>query len=41
MMTKGTRRNLRNGLLFISPWIIGFSCFLLYPLLDSAYHSFL
>ena len=40
MMTKGTRRNLRNGLLFISPWIVGFSCFLVFPLADSVYHSF-
>lgn len=39
-MTKGTLRNLRNGLLFISPWILGFCTFLLYPLLDSLYHSF-
>lgn len=39
-MTGKRLRDLRNGLLFISPWIVGFSVFLLYPLLDSVYHSF-
>ncbi|MFQ6132435.1 MAG: carbohydrate ABC transporter permease [Armatimonadota bacterium] len=34
------RRDLRNGLLFISPWIIGFGGFLLYPILASLYYSF-
>ncbi|GAB2536859.1 carbohydrate ABC transporter permease [Gracilibacillus alcaliphilus] len=34
------RRNLRNGLLFISPWIIGFLCFTAYPLFSSLYYSF-
>ena len=34
------RRNLVNGLLFASPWIIGFLVFLLYPLGSSLYYSF-
>lgn len=34
------RRNLRNGLLFISPWIIGFACFTAFPLFSSFYYSF-
>ena len=34
------RRNLRNGLLFASPWIIGFVVFTAYPLLASLYYSF-
>jgi multiple sugar transport system permease protein len=34
------RRNLRMGLLFISPWIIGFLAFLVYPILSSLYYSF-
>ena len=34
------RRNLRLGLLFISPWIIGFLAFLVYPILSSLYYSF-
>ncbi|HEY3265831.1 MAG TPA: sugar ABC transporter permease [Armatimonadota bacterium] len=33
------RRNLRNGLLFASPWIVGFVCFTLYPLVASMYYS--
>jgi multiple sugar transport system permease protein len=33
-------RNLRNGLLFISPWIIGFLLFTLYPMVASLYYSF-
>jgi multiple sugar transport system permease protein len=40
----GTRlrefRNLRNGLLFISPWIVGFLGFSLYPILRALYFSF-
>ena len=34
-----TRRSLRNGLLFISPWVIGFTLFIAYPLLASLYYS--
>lgn len=33
------KRNLRNGLLFISPWIIGFLVFTLYPVCSSFYYS--
>ena len=33
------KRNLRNGLLFISPWIIGFVLFTAYPLFSSLYYS--
>ncbi|WP_453993701.1 carbohydrate ABC transporter permease [Bacillus nitroreducens] len=33
------RRNLRNGLLFISPWIIGFLCFTAFPMISSFYYS--
>jgi multiple sugar transport system permease protein len=34
------RRDLINGLLFISPWLIGLLVFTLYPLLASLYYSF-
>jgi multiple sugar transport system permease protein len=39
-MTKSERRNLRNGLLFISPWLFGFLMFSIYPLVMSVYYSF-
>ena len=39
-MTVGERRNLRNGLLFVSPYIVGFLAFSLYPLVASVYYSF-
>jgi len=39
-MTRSTRRNLRNGLLFICPWIIGFVAFQVYPILYSLQMSF-
>jgi multiple sugar transport system permease protein len=39
-MTTRERRNLRNGLLFISPWILGFAGFIAYPLGASLYYSF-
>lgn len=38
-MSKQGRRELRNGLIFISPWIIGFLTFTLYPILSSFYYS--
>jgi multiple sugar transport system permease protein len=38
--TPQTRRNLAVGLLFISPWLVGFLCFYLYPALASLYYSF-
>lgn len=34
------RRDLINGLLFISPWLFGLLVFTLYPLLASLYYSF-
>ena len=34
------RKNLLKGILFISPWIIGFLVFTAYPLLSSLYYSF-
>jgi multiple sugar transport system permease protein len=39
-MTRSTRRNLRNGLLFISPWIVGFLCLQVYPIFYSLQMSF-
>lgn len=39
-MTKSARRDLRNGLLFASPYIIGFLAFTLYPFAASVYYSF-
>jgi ABC-type sugar transport system permease subunit len=38
--TRAERRNLALGLLFISPWLIGFACFYLYPAVASFYYSF-
>jgi multiple sugar transport system permease protein len=38
-MTRGERKNLRTGLLFISPWILGFVAFTAYPLLASVWFS--
>jgi multiple sugar transport system permease protein len=34
------RRDLINGLLFVSPWLVGLLIFTLYPLLASLYYSF-
>lgn len=34
------RQNLRNGLLFVSPFLIGFSVFVAYPVFSSLYYSF-
>jgi multiple sugar transport system permease protein len=39
-MTRGERRRLLLGLCFISPWIIGFLAFTLYPVGASVYFSF-
>ena len=39
-MTKGERNNLFTGLMFISPWILGFLVFTLYPVGASLYYSF-
>ncbi len=38
-MSPMTWRNLRNALLFISPWIIGFALFVAYPVGTSFYYS--
>lgn len=38
-MTRGERKNLRSGLIFISPWILGFLAFTAYPLLASLWFS--
>jgi len=38
--SKVERRNLRNGLLFISPWLVGLLAFTLYPICASFYWSF-
>ena len=35
-----TRYNLMHGLVFISPWIIGFCLFIGYPIIASAFYSF-
>ena len=37
--TPGEWRNLRLGLLFVSPWVVGFVVFTIYPLLASLYYS--
>src|SRR5579859_4010731 len=34
------RRNLIAGIIFASPWIVGFCLFTLYPLVSSLYYSF-
>ncbi|RIK40433.1 MAG: ABC transporter permease [Chloroflexi bacterium] len=39
MQRRRTRRQLLKGLFFISPWIIGFCAFSLYPILASFYYS--
>lgn len=38
-MTAKERQNLRTGLLFISPWIVGFLALCIYPLLSSLFYS--
>lgn len=39
-MSKIAKVNLRNGLLFVSPWLAGFAAFSLLPFLLSLYYSF-
>ncbi|MCX7914818.1 MAG: sugar ABC transporter permease [Verrucomicrobiae bacterium] len=39
-MTVAERRNLRNGLLFCAPWLIGLSVFTAYPVGASLFYSF-
>jgi multiple sugar transport system permease protein len=38
--TKQTKADFRTAMLFISPWLIGFVAFTLYPMLVSLYYSF-
>jgi multiple sugar transport system permease protein len=38
--SRNDRKALRTGLLFISPWIVGFLAFRLYPFFASLYYSF-
>jgi multiple sugar transport system permease protein len=38
--SRQTRRNLATGLLFVSPWLVGFLAFYLYPAVASLYYSF-
>ncbi len=39
LYTSGEWRNLRLGLLFVMPWLLGFLLFTVYPLLSSMYYS--
>lgn len=39
-LSRGDRKALLTGLLFISPWIVGFLAFRVYPFLASFYYSF-
>ena len=39
-MTREEKRNLIKGLLFTSPWLVGFSVFIFYPFVMSIYYSF-
>lgn len=38
-LTRVERQDLRNALLFISPWIVGFGLFLAFPICASLYYS--
>jgi ABC-type sugar transport systems, permease components len=39
-MSRQKLRDQRNGLLFISPWVIGFFVFTFFPMLQALYYSF-
>ncbi len=39
ILTRGERRNLRLGLLFVSPWLVGFAAFVALPIGLSFYYS--
>ncbi|AEJ20041.1 carbohydrate ABC transporter permease [Gracilinema caldarium] len=39
-MSQSSRRNIRNGLIFVSPWILGFIVFQIYPIVYSLWLSF-
>jgi len=38
-LTRRERHDLRNGLLFIAPWLIGFGAFVAYPIAASVWYS--
>ncbi len=38
-LTRVEKTNLRNGLLFVAPWLVGFGLFLAYPISMSLYYS--
>jgi multiple sugar transport system permease protein len=38
-LSRGERGRLVAGLLFVSPWLVGFSLFMLYPIVSSLYYS--
>ncbi len=38
-LTSRQRKNIRTGLFFVSPWLIGFAVFLVYPIIASLYYS--
>lgn len=38
-MTLTARQNLKNGLFFVSPWLVGLAVFTAYPLLAALYYS--
>jgi multiple sugar transport system permease protein len=40
VLTRSERKALLNGLLFISPWVVGFVAFRVYPFFASLYYSF-
>ena len=39
-LSKGETRSLMTGLLFVSPWLLGFIIWTLYPLVSSIFYSF-
>jgi len=39
VLTPQERKNIRTGLLFVSPWLIGFAVFAFYPIIASLYYS--
>lgn len=39
-LSKAERHSLRTGLLFVSPWLVGFLIWTLYPLISSLFFSF-
>ncbi|MEE8179960.1 MAG: sugar ABC transporter permease, partial [bacterium] len=38
-LTSRQRKDIRTGLFFVSPWLIGFAVFLVYPIIASLYYS--